>query len=312
MKYLNSQNCKFKYPVISMGTFDGVHLGHQKLLQELTKRAKQTGGESVVITYHQHPLEIIHKKTFPYLLTECDLKEKFLKELGIDCILYLEFDAKMAEMSPSDFLKEILLDEIGAKEMLVGYDTHFGKFRAGNYEFLKQKADEYDYQVTLVEPYKINNRIISSSLIRDFVREGDLLDAARCLGRNYSIIGNVVKGQQIGRDIGFPTINLQPSDTNKLIPGIGVYVCEILWKNKHFMGTTNIGYSPTIKKNHYKEIETFILDFDANIYNEPVEIIFHKKLRDELDFASTSELIDQIKQDVENTRKYFQDNPAKM
>ncbi len=305
MTFFNGQKTHFNYPVISMGTFDGVHLGHQKLLHRLRQRADKTGGEVVIITYFHHPLETIHKKTFPYLLTERSLKENLLRKHGVDAILYLEFNEKIAAMLPDEFLKKIIINKIKAKEIIVGYDTHFGRYRQGNYEFLKQQAAKYDYRVELVEPFKINNRIISSSLIRDFVREGDLRDAARCLGRSYSIIGKVVSGQQIGRNLGFPTLNLEPIDENKLIPGIGVYICEMIWKGKKYRGTTNVGYSPTLKKKHYKEIETYVLDFNQEIYHEEVEIIFHKKLREELNFSSEEELIEQIGKDVKHTRTYF-------
>jgi len=305
MSYFKKQKCEFENPVVIMGTFDGVHLGHQKILQQLIAKAQQVNGQAVVISYYHHPLEIIHKKTFPYLLTECDKKEKLLKQYGADCVLFLDFDHNMAQMDPTEFLEKIILDEVGAKHLIAGYDTHFGKFRQGSYQFLKENEKKYNYQVELVEPFKIHGRIISSSLIRDFVREGDMQDVAQCLGRSYSVSGTIVVGQRIGREIGFPTINVQPDDVNKLLPGIGVYVCDVLLGDETLQGVTNIGYSPTLKTANIKEIETFILDFDRDIYNEHVEIVFHKKLRDELVFKSKEELIEEINNDVTKTRSYF-------
>ncbi|HPR17130.1 MAG TPA: bifunctional riboflavin kinase/FAD synthetase [Candidatus Cloacimonadota bacterium] len=308
MSFFHKQNCHFSYPVVSMGTFDGVHLGHQKLLQYLRKRADQMKGEAVVITYYHHPLETIHKKTFPYLLTGREHKERLLRSLGVDYILYLDFNEELANMSPDDFLRNILLNEIDMKEIIAGYDTHFGKNRQGNYAFLKQNSQQFSYRADLVKPFMIDNRIVSSSLIRDFIREGDMITTSRFLGRSYSISGKVVAGKKIGRNLGFPTINVSPLEFNKLVPGIGVYICEVLWRGKCYQGTTNIGYSPTIKQNAYKEIETFILDFSENLYGEEVEIIFHKKLRDEIDFHSKADLITNIEKDVEQTREYFHRN----
>jgi riboflavin kinase/FMN adenylyltransferase len=210
MKYFKNQRCDFKHPVVAMGTFDGVHLGHQKLLEKLKEKAKAVNGESVVITYYHHPLETIHKTTFPYLLTEKDKKEELIKKLGIDYVLYLDFNEKMAQMEPEKFLKDIIIDEVKAKELIVGYDTHFGKNRAGEYEFLKKNEARFGYTIEFVEPFKIENMIISSSIIRDFIREGDIIDALKLLGRYYSVAGFVITGHRIGREIGFPTINVQP------------------------------------------------------------------------------------------------------
>lgn len=306
---INMKNCKkfnFKNPVVTMGTFDGVHLGHQQVLKELKKKADLAGGESVVISYYHHPLETIHKKTFPYLLTEKDKKEILIKQSGIDHVIFLDFNERIADMSPEQFLKEIIIDEVGAREIIAGYDTHFGRFRQGNYQFLKDHESKYNYSVSLVEPLKINNRIISSSLIRDFIREGDMIDVAKCLGRKYSVAGSVITGHKIGRGMGFPTINVHPADPNKLIPGIGVYICEVMLLNNKYQAVTNIGYSPTLKKTGIKEIETHILDFDSDVYSQSVEVVFHKKLREEKAFDSIDELVKEIWNDVQLTREYFQ------
>lgn len=305
MKYFKQQKCDFKDPVVTMGTFDGVHLGHMKILKQVVAKAKENNTTSVVITYHHHPLETIHKQTFPYILTEKAKKEELIKACGIDCVLYLDFDQEMAELQPEQFLKQIIIDEIGAKTIIVGYDTHFGRSRAGNYLFLKKRAQQYNYSVELIKPVKKNNHIISSSLIRDFIREGDMQSSAQLLNRDYSIHGSVQTGQRIGRELGFPTINLLPHDENKLIPAIGVYICEVMVENKKYKGVTNVGYSPTLKTTGIKEIETHILDFNEDLYQKDVELIFNKRLRDELHFKTLDELIEAIKDDVEKTRAYF-------
>ena len=306
MKYFKDQKCDFIKPVVTMGTFDGVHLGHIKLLDQVVTKAIGKNTKSVVITYFHHPLETIHKKTFPYLLTERENKEKLIKECGIDCVLYLDFDEKMAQMQPENFLKKIIIDEIGVHDIIVGYDTHFGNSREGNYQFLKSRSSIFNYSVELIEPLKIDNHIISSSLIRDYIREGDMLYAAKLLGRNYTIHGSVQLGHRIGRKIGFPTINLQPLDDNKLIPAIGVYVCEVFVDGGKYFGVTNIGYSPTLKTTRIKEIETHILDFNEDLYHKNVEISFNKKLRDELLFKDKDELIEAIDKDVQQAREFFE------
>ncbi len=306
MKYFKAQKCDFTKPVVTMGTFDGVHLGHVKLLKQVVKKANENNTKSIVITYYHHPLETIHKKTFPYLLTERKNKEKLIKECGIDCVLYLDFNEQMAQMQPEDFLKKIIIDEIRVKDLIVGYDTHFGNSREGNYQFLKERSTSYNFSIELIEPVKMNNHIISSSLIRDYIREGDMLYAAKLLGRNYSIHGSVQLGHRIGRKIGFPTINLQPLDNNKLIPAIGVYVCEVLVDGEKYIGVTNIGYSPTMKTTRIKEIETHILDFGDDLYHKNVEIYFNKKLRDELQFNDKNELIKAIGKDIQKARDFLE------
>jgi len=306
MKYFKDQKCDFTNPVITMGTFDGVHLGHIKLLDEVVKKAKINNTKSIVITYYNHPLETIHKKTFPYLLTERENKEKLIKLCGIDCVLYLDFNEKMAQMQPKEFLKKIIIDEVGSKTIVVGYDTHFGSSREGDFQFLKKSSALYDVSVEQIEPVRINNHIISSSLVRDYIREGDMEYAAKLLGRNYSIYGSIQLGHHIGRKIGFPTINLHPANANKLIPAIGVYICEVKVNGKTYEGVTNIGYSPTLKTTRIKEIETYILDFNEDLYYQNVEIIFNKRLRDELHFKDKNDLIEAINNDVKETRDYFE------
>ncbi len=305
MTFFNDQRCDFARPVIAMGTFDGVHLGHQKLVKILVERARQRDGIAVIMTYFHHPLETIHRKTFPYLLTEKDTKEKLLKEMGVDCVLYLNFNRELAEMDPDAFLKEIIIGEIGAEEIIVGYDTHFGKNRKGNHKFLQEAADEYGYLVEFVPPLMVDNRIVSSSRIRDFIREGSMQEAARLLGREYSISGFVKTGHKIGRELGFPTINIYPADRNKLIPSLGVYIGRVKLDDIWYYSLTNVGYSPTLKSTGILEVETHIIDFEGDLYGREVEVFFTRKLRDELYFDSKEKLIEAIKTDLKAAREYF-------
>ncbi len=305
MKYFKNQKCNFTHPVITMGTFDGVHLGHQKLLQELKHISQKKGGDAVVITYYHHPLETIHKSTFPYLLTEKEKKEELLKKYGVDSVLYLDFNENMVNLTAEDFLDNIIISEVKAEAIVVGYDTHFGRNRSGDFQFLKKNSKKYNCEIDIIEPYKINNRIVGSSLIRDLVREGNMQYVSELLGRNYSVSGVVKTGHRIGHGLGFPTINLHPADKHKLIPGIGVYVCEVDFFGSRYKAVTNVGYSPTLKKTGIKEIETHILDFKGDLYNTPVEIFFHKKLRNELHFENRDKLIGMIKKDIKLTREYF-------
>ena len=172
-------------------------------------------------------------------------------------------------------------------------------------ETLKKNEEKFGFQVDLIEPLKIHNRIVSSSLIRDLIREGNMQEVSKFLGRNYSLSGLVIKGHRIGRDIGFPTINIQPFEPHKLIPAIGVYISEIFVNSNKYIGVTNIGYSPTLKKISIKEVETNIIDFQGDLYDKKVEIVFHKRLREELLFTSKTELVDAIQNDVEKARRYF-------
>jgi len=305
MNFFLKQKCDFNNPVVSMGTFDGVHLGHQALLRHLVARSKQISGEAVIITYYHHPLETIHNKTFPYLLTERDKKENLLKSFGVDCVLYLNFNEKMSQMSPRSFIEEIITGEVNARELIVGHDTHFGKDRVGNHQLLQEIAADRDLNIDIFPPVKIGNRIVSSSIIRDFVREGNMEQVKKHLGRSYSISGIVKTGHKIGRGLGFPTINIRPSDNNKLIPALGVYLCEIMIERDHYFGLTNVGYSPTIKNTGILEVETHLIDFSGDLYGKEVEVYFNRKLRDELLFESKEELINEINNDMTAARKYF-------
>ncbi|MEA3476064.1 MAG: bifunctional riboflavin kinase/FAD synthetase [Candidatus Cloacimonadota bacterium] len=307
MKSIHKIKHKLKNLVVTVGTFDGVHLGHQKIMQTLVKRAKAIDGISVVITYHPHPLEILNNKHFPYLLTEKIKKEEFLKKIGIDYVLWLDFDNRLANLSPEDFIKAYFVDKLSAKEIIVGYDWHFGKNRTGNYHLLKRYEKVYGYKTDIVKEVKIGKKIVSSTKIREYIRDGKIESAQKMLGRYYSILGKVVPGDKIGRQLGFPTINLEPVEPRKLLPQCGVYLTKTEFKQNKMCGLTNIGKKPTIKKNNRKKfIETYIFDFDKEIYSKKIELFFIRRIRDEKKFASKEELIEQIKLDESIVRCIIQ------
>lgn len=304
MKNIHKIKHKLKNPVVTVGTFDGVHLGHQKIMQVLVERARAIGGVSVVITYHPHPLEVLNRKHFPYLLTEKVKKEEFLKKIGIDYVLWLDFNEEMANLLPINFINEYFVKKLAAKEIIIGYDWHFGKNRNGDYHILKKFENVFKYKVDMVKEVKIENEIVSSTKIRNYIKNGKIDIAAKMLGRNYSILGNVIKGDKIGRELGFPTTNLKPTESRKILPQSGVYLTKIMLKKNEMWGLTNIGVKPTIKKNNRRKfIETYIFDFDKEIYSEEIELFFIQKIRDEKKFANKKTLINQIKIDEINARK---------
>lgn len=297
------QQPRLTCPVVTMGTFDGVHLGHQKLVRTCVERARACNGEAVVITYRHHPLELLHERTLPYLLTERDRKEKLLRALGVDCVLYLRFDHAMAAMSPLEFLRQVLLERVHASELVVGYDTHFGRDRAGNIDFLRAHADELGYRVTYVEPVRVDGEIVSSSGIREHVRAGRMEQAAHLLGRAYPLLGIVVGGRHIGRELGFPTINLFPTDEHKLLPATGVYHTQVMLDGRPWPGVTNIGTNPTVSRDGGIVIETHILDWHGDLYGRHVELRFLTRLRAERRFDTREELAAAIAADVQTVRE---------
>lgn len=290
-------------PVLTIGTFDGVHLGHQFLLQETVRNARIHNTESLVITYPRHPLEIVHQTVFPYLLTEFSKREKLIKKNGIDKISYLNFDKKMSKMTADEFMENIIIKEYNPHIIVIGYDTHFGVNRCGTTEYLVKNARKFNYNVLELEPLIIDNVIPGSSLIRDLISAGMVDSAHKYLGYYYSILGSVVSGKKIGRTLGFPTINLKPLEENKLIPQKGVYFSCIKLGENYYYGATNIGVSPSIKSENVLEIETFLFNFSASVYNQEVELYFIEKIRDEKKFSSHQELINQIHYDVETIKQ---------
>jgi riboflavin kinase / FMN adenylyltransferase len=290
-------------PVLTMGVFDGVHLGHCKLLDACVEAAREISGESVVITYRDHPLETLHKIVHPYLLTERARKDALLREAGVAHVLYLRFDAEMAALEPGDFLRDVLLKCLRPRVFIVGCDTRFGRGRTGDYEYLKAHESEFGFVTRMIEPLAIDGEKVSSSRIRDLVRTGAVDQANNLLGRPYSVVGTVVSGDRIGRALGFPTINLKPLDEHKLLPQPGVYLCRAMIGEDTWTAVANVGFSPSIKVDQALTVEAHLLDFSGDLYGQDAELFFVRRLRNEIRFETRRELVDAIAGDVAEARR---------
>jgi riboflavin kinase / FMN adenylyltransferase len=294
----------------TIGTFDGVHLGHQKILNRLIASAAEVGGESVVLSFHPHPRQVLHPedKTLR-LLQSIEEKIAALEALGIDKLLLIPFTREFSEQDSQTFIKDILVKTIGIQRIVIGYDHHFGKDRKGGLKELQAGASEHSYDVEEIPAEQIDHANVSSTKIRQALQSGDVATANRFLGYDYGLQGTVVEGQKLGRTIGFPTANIQPLDPLKLIPAEGVYLARIKlgnaasqngagkhgggWTETHY-GMLNIGKKPTVGDHFPLGIEIHIFDFDRTIYGEQVRIEFLEWIRPDMKFSSMEELINAL------------------
>jgi len=288
--------------VVTIGSFDGIHLGHRKLLDALMEQARAMRCPAAVMTMRPHPRELFSPEHPPNLLTPEKKKLVLFEETGVDIVYILPFTREVATLPHEEFAARILRDRLGAAHVVVGHDFRFGAGAGGDYETLRQMSGELGFSVTQVPPLVVEGECVSSTAIRERLLQGDLEKAAAFLGRDYSITGQVTAGRGIGVTLGFPTANIKPYHT--AIPANGVYAAEVVFNGGRFPAAVNIGIAPTIA--HDEDIiEAHILNFDANIRGEEIEIIFRKRLRPELKFHSHEELIDAIRRDVEAIRGYF-------
>jgi len=289
-------------PVVTLGNFDGVHLGHQKIFQRVKEEALKRHGEGVVITFEPHPLKVLAPEKFLPLLAPFRKKMMLIEKSGIETVLCIEFSPAFSEMTPLEFIQNILVKKIKVKRVVIGYNYHFGKGQRGDAQTLKDAGKVYNFDVEVVEALKIGPTIVSSSKIRELIQHGEIEEASTLLGRDYPIIGKVVEGAKRGQTLGFPTANMEISD--ELYPKAGVYAVEVEWHQQRFNGLANVGFNPTF---HPEKIgggkpisfEVYILDFNLEIYGEEIQVSFKRRIRDEIRFESTTQLIHQIQKDIQ-------------
>jgi riboflavin kinase / FMN adenylyltransferase len=299
------ENLNLVHPVVTIGVFDGVHSGHRALLDHLVSTAGQSGGESVVVTFNPHPRLVLSEKTEGVsFLSTMEEKTRLLADALIDHLIIIRFNKDLSNMEAADFIKEILVRKIGVKHLIVGYDNHFGKNKKGDLNKIRECAELYNFTVEQVSEVSSNDGVISSTSIRDALLNGQLEDANRWLGYNYSVTGTVVQGRKLGRSLGFPTANIKPVNIYKLVPANGVYAVEVLFNNKQMPGMLSIGFNPTVNiSKGSRSIEVHIFDFDRDLYGDTVTIIFRYRLRDEKRFDNVKQLTEQMKLDKQAAAK---------
>ncbi len=291
------------YAVVTIGTFDGVHLGHQAILKRLVSEAKKNNGKSVLITFWPHPRFILNKDAEKLkLLTTFDEKAKLIFDLGVDYILKIAFTPEFSNLSADEFVSDILVNKVGTKQLFIGYDHHFGNNREGNIHFLKDNANKYGFAVNEISKQEIDHVGISSTKIRNTLNNGEIHLANSLLGRNYTLRGKVVDGNKQGRSIDFPTANIQIDEDYKLLPSDGAYAVKVNIKEEVYNGMLNIGFKPTVSGVN-RTIEAHLFNFDQDIYGTYISVEFVKALRKEKKFETIEDLKKQLFQDREDALK---------
>lgn len=309
IKGFNHLYTQFKRPVITIGTFDGVHLGHQKIIKKVVSEARRINGTSVVITFDKRPVTV-----FPNdMLMDLEDKIEKIKNMGVDIIVVVSFNKRIAKISADNFIKNILYEKFHLRELIVGPKFRFGRNREGNIELLERISEKYGFMVKVVSEKKYNNMLISSTKIRELIRSGSLRLATRLLGHSYSVSGYVARGDERGKILGFPTANLK-YDSGRLVPQ-GVYIVYVEIDKKEHKGICNVGVRPTFIMDRYVKsrvsgrlkhdniIEVHIFNLKKDVYKKNIKIIFVKKIRDEKAFNNHNDLTKQIREDINIAQK---------
>ncbi|WP_205503234.1 bifunctional riboflavin kinase/FAD synthetase [Rufibacter psychrotolerans] len=292
-----SQFPALSHAVVTSGTFDGVHVGHQKILSKLTEAARQNNGQSVVITYWPHPRTVLNPNDDSLrLLSTIEERIEALRQYGVDYLLLLPFTKEFAQLSSEEYIQKILINTIRTKKLVIGYDHRFGKNREGGFDYLQANAQRYGFEVEEIPRQDVDAVGVSSSKIRTALERGDVDTAARYLGRPYSLTGTVVQGKQLGRTLGYPTANLEPREKLKLVPAQGIYAVRVQTPAGPYKGMLSIGTNPTVQGDR-QTIEVNLFDFDADLYGQEITLLFIAYLRPEEKFSGLEELTQQLHQD---------------
>jgi riboflavin kinase / FMN adenylyltransferase len=297
--YTNLDQFNARKPVVTIGTFDGVHLGHQKVILRLQEFAKHHDGETVIFTFHTHPrLVTAPNETNLRLLTTLNEKISLFEKYGIDHLVIYPFDKSFSELSYSEFVENILVEKIGTHCLVVGYDHKFGKNREGGFDYLKNCAEKHKFEIERLDALLVDEDSVSSTKIRDALQDGEIEKANQYLGYQFTLHGTVVNGKKLGRKLGFPTANIEASDKFKIIPGYGVYAVKVELNDTDYNGMLNIGTRPTFNNNaDNRSIEVNIFDFEEDIYGKEITLKFAGKIRDEQKFENIEMLVNQLGKD---------------
>lgn len=299
---------ELNYAVVTSGTYDGVHYGHRKILKKVVDTAKSHNGESVVLTFWPHPRYVLGKDAEDLkLLTTFEEKATLMEETGIDYLVKIHFTREFSELSSSEFIQSILIEGLQTRKLIIGYDHRFGRNQEGSFQYLKEHQEELGFEVEEIARQDIDDVTISSTKIRQALQEGNVAQANSYLGHDFTISGLVTKGDQVGRQIGFPTANIYVTESTKIIPGDGVYAVYVMIDDEKYRGMLNIGMRPTLSGKQ-KTIEVNIFDFDEDIYGQMIQVRFIQLLRKEKKFENLEELKSQLLQDKQNVMKIFEEN----
>jgi len=291
-----------KNAVVTSGTFDGVHLGHQKILTRIREIARSIQGETVLITFWPHPRLVLYPNEHNLrLLSTFEEKTKLLRQFGIDHLITIPFTQEFSQISSAEFIAKVLIDAIQTKKLVIGYDHRFGKNREGSFEYLKANSSDFGFDLEEISRQDVEEIAVSSTKIRKALESGDVKTAESCLGRPYELNGLVIKGQQIGRSIGFPTANIHIPNDYKLIPKDGVYAVEASVDGTLYKAMLNIGNRPTVDGTK-KTVEANLFDFQGDLYDKQITVYFHEFLREERKFDSLEALKAQLFQDQKTAR----------
>ena len=298
-----------KPSVVTIGTFDGVHIGHQKIIKRLIDTGEQEGLKSVILTFFPHPRMVLQKDSNIKLINTIDERHKILDDLGLDYLLIKKFTKEFSRLSSEDFVKQILVDKLHAKKVIIGYDHRFGRNRNANIDDLRRFGVEYDFEVEEISAQDIDEVAVSSTKIRKALIDGDISKANTFLGHPFMITGTVIKGKGLGRQLGFSTANIHVEETYKLIPKYGAYIVSSTIDGEKIYGMMNIGVNPTV--NGEKEsLEVHFFNFDKDIYNEKIQINLLQRIRDEQKFESVTALKAQLKKDKEIAQTFIEATDA--
>lgn len=292
--------------VVTIGTFDGVHLAHQEIVREVVNRARTRHGRSVVITFDPHPKEVVTSAKGPVrLLSTIDERVQKLQSLNVDVLLIITFTLEFSRLSSNEFYQQYVVNPVGLSEVVVGYDHMFGRDREAGIQELVKLGQELDFSVFAVHPYAVDGELVSSTRIRRALAEGNLERARKFLGYNYALSGVVVSGDGRGKGLGYPTANIKPASEKKMIPARGVYLVGVELEQGQYFGMLNIGVRPTVTQQHVQTIEVHVFDFSHEMYGKQITVTFLKRLREEQRFASVTELVSQLRKDKELSLKYI-------